>query len=325
MRLRLSILACLVFPIASGAQTRDGEIVANLAAGRVIIDVTHDGIVIGTIEEPLEPGSLPPRFVDVGGARVAVMLGAVEWARPGAEAKSARVERGVQPLSGNDNLDRQAAPYAASDIEAIGVEFLEHVRPLVARLHNKLSLGLDEPIFEVVLADYAPDEVPEVWLLRYRVRQVFLRDDYYQTNVLRPSYTQLYPPEKHAPRTLIEVRYPESDSSNPSATRAEREESLLDLLRGQDPRFVRAGSSDAKVARVIEQIKSGKSQDSHLADAEDFMHAALAILAGTQNMAFGVLTEERGFGWVVPPSEPLQKAEETNRPANAPSLRHRPY
>jgi len=326
MRQRLSILACLLFPIVSGAQTRDGEVVANLAAGRVIVDVTHDGMVIGTITEPLEPGSLPPRFVDVGGPRVAVMLGAVEWTRPGAEAKPARVERGFQPLSGNDNLDRKAHPYAASDIEAIGVEFLEHIRPLAARLHDKLSLGPDEPIFEVVLADYAPDGVPEVWLLRYRVRQVAVREYYYQTTVLRPSYTQLYPPEKHAPRTLVEVRYPESDSSNPSATAGEKEESLLDLLRGQDSRFVRAGSNNAKFVHVVEQIKSGKSQDSHLADAEDFMHVALTILAGDRSMGLGVLTEEHGFDWIVRPAEPAEKTEEKpNQPPEAPSLRHRPY
>jgi len=320
------LLACLLLLPACAAQTREGEVVANLAAGRVIIDVAHDGMVIGAIAEPLEPDSLPPRFVDVGGARVAVMLGAVEWTRPGSQAKPARVEQGFQPLSGNYNLELQTKPFAAGDIETIGVQFLEHIRPLVARLHNRLSLAPDEPVFEVVLADYAPDGVPEAWLLTYRVRQSAFREDYYLTSVLRPGYTQLYPPEKHAPRTLIEVRYPQSPSSGPSVTPGQRQDSLLDLLRGQDPRFVRAGSSDAKVGRVIEQVTSGRSQDSHLADAQDFMHAALTILAGSHNMSLGVLTEEHGFNWIVPPSESLEKTEEKrNQPPEAPSLLHRPY
>jgi hypothetical protein len=315
----LCFLGCLLFPALACAQGRDDEIVANLAAGRVIIYVADEGMVIGTIEQPMEVGSLPPRFVNVGGTHIGVLLGAAEWILPGADSKPVRVDRNLQHVTGDQGRENRSNPEAASDIEAIGINFLEHLRPFVNRLHHKLALGPDEPILEIVVAGYAGEYGPEVWLLKYRVKQDYLRGDYVQTRVLRPSYAQLYPPEKKAPRTLVEVRYPEEDDSGKSAAGAGPY--LLELLQNHDPRFVRLRSSDPKTARAIEQIERGKSQASPLADAGDFLHAALVILAGGKRIALGTMAAQRGFDWIVPPAERLEKEEGPNA---RPSLRHLP-
>jgi hypothetical protein len=319
----LCYFACLVLPALSHGQAREDEIVANLASGRVIIDVAHDGMVVGTVGQPFEAGSIPPRFVDVGGTHIAVLLGAAEWAHPGASSKPARIERDVERVIAESGGRAPSNPETASDIELIGIAYLEHLRPFAGQLHHKIALGPEEPILEIVVAGYAPDYGPEVWLLKYRIRQEMLRSDYYQTRVLRPAYTQLYPPEKHAPRTLVEVRYPEEESADKSAVA--KEPLLLSLIQSNDSRFVRLRSSDLKTARVIEQVQNGKSQDSHLADAEEFMHAALVILAGDGKIALGAMSDEGGFKWVVPPAETLEKSEEeTNRPPGAPTLRRKP-
>jgi len=67
----------------------------------------------------------------------------------------------------------------------------------------------------MVLIGYAPNNYgPEVWTIEYRVQQeqVSTRGEYWQTRILRPRFTQLYPPEKkkHAPRMIVEARYPDN-------------------------------------------------------------------------------------------------------------------
>ena len=100
---------------------------------------------------------------------------------------------------------------AEPDLETIGVSFLETLRPLTSQLHHKIDIASDEPLFEIVLIGFAPNhDGPEVWTIEYRVQQeqVGVRAEYWQTRILRPRFTQLYPPEKHAPRTIVEARYP---------------------------------------------------------------------------------------------------------------------
>ena len=58
-------------------------------------------------------------------------------------------------------------PNEPSDIEQIGVGVLELLRPLVGQLHRKLDLAPDEPLVELLLADYAENYGPEIWSLKY--------------------------------------------------------------------------------------------------------------------------------------------------------------
>src|SRR5256884_7126587 len=129
-----------------------------------------------------------------------------------------------------------------TDLETIGIAFLEKLRPLVAQLHHKLDFSADDPIFQIVIIGYAPNDYgPEVWVVEYRMEQeqVATRGDYWQTRVERPRFTQLYPPEKHAPRAIVESRYP-PDSKGPT---------LAELIHGNDPHITHLGSGEPRFAK----------------------------------------------------------------------------
>src|SRR5262249_52360343 len=141
---------------------------------------------------------------------------------------------------------------ADPDLEIIGVEFLEKLRPLVAQLRRKIDFPLEQPFFEMVVIGYGPQHYgPEAWTVEYHVTQELLsaRDNYWQTRILRPRFTQIYPPEKHAPKTLVEAAFP-SDRQNPT---------LQTLLEGNDPRF-ESFHSDSNLGRALNLIIKGQAQ-----------------------------------------------------------------
>src|SRR5262249_46975842 len=176
----------------------------------------------------------------------------------------------------------------------------------------------DLPLLEVVVVGYGPKEYgPEVWTIEYRIEQeeIATRGDFWQTRVLRPRFTQIYPPEKHAPHTLIETRYP-SDAKAPT---------LLDLIQRNDPKVAGLRSADAKIAKVLEAIDKAQAQKAVAADSAEFLRSVVPQLAGKARFMIGKLEDQRGFDWIVPPDEPLEKVkEDKNRPPEAPSLRRRP-
>ncbi len=304
-------------PCSAAAQEGQQEVVANLAAGRVLIYVARNGIVIGAAEQQVEPGSRPPAILPLGGTRIGVLLGAVEWVMPASGRPPVRLDRELPRLASEAAPQRrQAADEQASDIESIGVALLERLRAVTSQLHHKLNLGRDEPLVELVLVNYAENYGPEAWLLKYRVSQDALGNDYWRTRVLRPSYTQLYPPEKGHPRTLIEVHYPADDPSP----------GLLELLIQNDPRVVRLRTADQAMARATEHLTRGESNKATDDDATALLRAALPAISGPDaKLVLGVLREERGFEWVLAPPEPPQSAEEGKpREPGAPTLRKKP-
>src|SRR5712692_6262332 len=246
----LSLLFFLFCLCAFPARAQE-EIVANLAAGRVVIDVARDGIVIGAVEQRIEADSRPPLVFPLNDRRIAILLGAAEWTLPGTGLSPVRLDRVIPRISSEAvRVESRGNPDQAGDIESIGVAFLEKLRTMAEQLHHKIALGPDEPLVRLVLVDYQPDYGPEVWLLEYRIQQQALRGDFYQTRTLRPSYTQLYPPEKHQPRTLVEIRYP-PEAAGPT---------VLELLRQNDPLLAPLRQGDPKLLKVIESLESGKSQ-----------------------------------------------------------------
>lgn len=307
---------CLL-PLVALSQQGEQDVVANLAAGRVVLWVADKGIVIGAVEHRVEPGARPPFIVPLGAHSVGILLGAAEWISPASGRPPVRLDRELTVLASEASRFRPATdPYlAASDIESIGVAFLERLRAVAGELHRKLDLQPEEPLVELLLVDYAQNYGPEVWLLRYRVAQEALRGDYWRTRVLRPSYTQLYPPEKGQPRTLIEVRYP--DDAGPA---------LLDLLKQNDPRLTRLSTADARMARAAERVARGESHKASVGDATEFLRATLDVVGGTEvKQILGVLYEERGLEWVLAPPEPPEKAqEEKPHEPGAPTLRKKP-
>jgi hypothetical protein len=319
MRALLVLLAALTFA-AWHVSAQEDEIVANLAGGRVIIHVGSDGIVFAAIDHPLEAKSVPPRVAAIGSSHVGIFFGASEWQVP-AQPRPIRLDRDISEIRpGNTRDTYRPAGSGEADLELVGTGFLEKLRPLVSQLHHKIELKPDEPLVEIVLIGYGPQVYgPEVWLIDYRAEQeqVGASSDFWQTHILRPSFDQLYPPEKHQAKTLVEVRFPNTLQEIP----------LTGLIQQNDPQIARLRSSEAKFNKVAEYIEKGQANKVAMEDAGDFLRAALPLIAGSAHFVEGEVGESGGFQWIVPPEEPREKAqrgEDKDRPADAPTLMRKP-
>ena len=320
LRIALVVLCGVLsaFPCEALAQGQhEDEIVANLAGGRAIVHMAKDVIIFAAIDQPVERNSIPPRVMDIDATHIGVLFGASEWRIP-ADPKPFRLDRNFQRVGRADPRYQSAPGEGDTDPETIGIAFLEKLRPLVAQLHHKLEYSFDEPIFQIVMIGYAPNDYgPEVWVMEFRMEQeqVATRGDYWQTRVQRPRFTQLYPPEKHAPRTIVESRYP-PDRKGPT---------LAELIQGNDPHITHLGSGEQRFAKVIDNLRGGQAQKAAAVDSADFMRAVLPLIAGDAKFVLGTLDERRGLEWMVPPDEPVEKVQEDkNRPPDAPSLRRPP-
>ena len=302
---------------ASLAQGREDEIIANLAGGRAIVHVAKDVIIFAAIDKPVERNSISPRVMSVDSGHLGILFGAAEWRSP-ADPKPIRMDRDLPHIGARDPHYQPSPGEAEPDLETIGVAFLEKLRPLVAQLHHKLDFAPDDPIFQLVIIGYGADNYgPEVWVVEYRMEQEMIasRGEYWQTRVLRPRFTQLYPPEKHAPRTIVESRYP-PDSKGPT---------LAELIQGNDPRITSLVTGNPRFTKVIENIHGGTAQKAVAVDSADFMRAVMPVVAGNTPFILGTMSEQHGFEWIVPPAEPLEKAaEDKDRPPDAPTLRRPP-
>jgi hypothetical protein len=314
----LILFLCLAgaFSCFPQGQDREDEIVANLAGGRAIVHVARDVIIFAAIDNPVEKNSIPPRVVDLDATHIGILFGASEWRIP-ADPKPVRLDRNFQRVSGADPRYAVAGE-AESDLETLGTAFLEKLRPLVSQLHHKLDFLPDEPIFQVVIIGNAPNDYgPEVWVVEYRIEQQLIatRGDYWQTRILRPRFTQLYPPEKHAPHTIVESRYPPE----------EKGPTLAELIQENDPRITHLGSSEQRFSKVLDSLRAGQAQKTVPLDSADFMRAVLPLIAGNAPFILGTMEERHGLDWIVPPQEPVEKVEDDkNRPPEAPSLRRIP-
>jgi hypothetical protein len=314
---------CTAFVFAAGprplagsiprAPQSDREYIANLSTGRVIVCVTREAVLVGAVSEKSEAGAHPPLFVPLAGGHIAVLLGAVEWIELNSGKPGVRLDLELAAAaSGNGNNPINSAEHEAGDIEGIGISFLERLRKIVGKLHHPLNLKTDEPVVEIVIAGYEKNYGPEAWLLNYRVQQRELKDDYWDLLVQRPSYTQLYPPEKGEPRTLIEVRYP---PEIPGPT-------LLQMLGQNDERLIPVRSSDPKVSQAAQQIFDGASNKAASDPATIFVKGAIVATITPENKpALAILREGDKLDWIIPPPETFKKAEDDKRDPTAPTLR----
>ena len=314
----LALLFLAALASAASALGQEDEIVANLAGGRAIIHVANGAILFAAIDHPLESKSVPPRVAAVDSRHVGILFGASEWQIP-AQPMPIRLDRELPSMTAPNPFYAQPGG-PEQDLEQIGVAFLERLRPLVSQLHHRIDLKLDEPLFEIVLIGYAPkDYGAEVWLVDYNVEQkeVATQGDFWQTHLLRPRFTQLYPPEKHQPKTLLEIRFPPDLQEVP----------LLGLLQQNDPGIARLRSSDQHIAKVTDQIQRGEAQKADPEAASNFLRETVPMLAGKAPFSIGWIKEAGGFEWIVPPQEPREKenkAEEKERPPDAPTLNRKP-
>jgi hypothetical protein len=307
-----------VLAAAFSIHAQEDEIVANLAGGRTIIQVANDAILFAAIDHPLEAKSVPPRVASIDNRHIGIFYGASEWQVP-SQPQPIRLDLNIPHIASVDNRFYNSTD-ADQDLEQIGVAFLEKLRPLVSQLHHKIDLKPDEPLFQIVLIGYAPQQYgPEVWLIDYNVEQEAIPNekDFWQTHLLRPRFTQLYPPEKRQPKTLMEVRFPVDLPGIP----------LLGLIQQSDPAIARLRSSDEHLNKVVEQIQHGEAQKADPTASTEFLRDALPLIAGDSPFIMGVMTERGGFEWIVPPTEPRVKeetAQDKNRPPDAPSLTRKP-
>jgi len=314
------LLLPLVLLLASAPtcaqEQREDEIVANLAGGRAVIHVAKDAIIFAAIDQPVEKSSVPPRVMDLDGGHIGILFGASEWRLP-ADPKPIRMDRNFQRV-GRADPRYQVPGEGETDLETIGTAFLEKLRPLVSQLHHRLDFSPEEPIFQIVMIGYAPNDYgPEVWVIEYRMEQeqMATRGEYWQTRIQRPRFTQLYPPEKHAPRVVVESRYP-PNAKGPT---------LAELIQGNDPKITRLGSGEPRFAKVLESLTKGQAQKAVSVDSADFMRAVLPLIAGGAPFVLGAMSERGGMEWMVPPEEPVEKVQEDKtRPPDAPTLRRPP-
>jgi hypothetical protein len=279
----------------------------------------RDAIIVGTVENPIEAGTYPPIPVPLASRRIGVMLGAVDWFSVTSQLQLARLDQELPHLHSRNipqdpRLLQPQEGVEATDIQAIGQGVLERLNQVAKSLHGKIDLPADEPVVELILADYVEGYGPEIWQAVFPLQQDPERGDYWDTRILRPHYFQFWPPEKGQPRTLVEFHYPPGDTSP----------TLLELLRQNDPRLVKMrDSSDAAVSHVVDSLLRGESNKVTAVDAIQFLRAALAAISppnSRQTMAAIGATE--GFQWILPPppeqKRPGQKKHE--RPEGAPSL-----
>lgn len=314
-----AIIASAAIGVApASAQTGDQEIIANLAAGKTVIWVARDAILVGTESRKVETGSLAPVVVPLDSGHVAILFGAVEWQQPGSTVAPIKLGALLASLHG---IAGKALPTfavekdEASDIEVLGIGFLDTIRTVTSRIHHKLDLKPDEPLVEMILADFAPGYGPEVWRLSYRVKQTELRDDFWDTQALRPAFDQLYPPEKKDPKVLVEFDYP--GGGPPGHT-------MNDLLGQNDPRLRPIRAADPKVAEAAQKIVDGASNKADPQAASAFLKNALQATAPQDSqLSLAVLYDDDRFEWVIEPPE--QPTSSPKRDSDAPSLRRPPH
>lgn len=301
------------------SNTPGEETVANLAAGRIVLAVVKDAIIVGTVENPIEAETHVPEPVVLSSERFGVLLGAVEWWSPSSNLEIAQLERELPHLrtyavAAPPHLGQSQGGDEASDIEIIGQGLLERLNQAVQGLHSDVQLAPDESLTELILADYLAGYGPEIWQLSYGLKQEQQQNDYWTSRVLQPRYEQFWPPEKGQPRTLVEFDYP---SQNAPPT-------LLELLHNGDPRLEAIRSSDAQMGEVASRLLAGESIKLNSTDVIQFLRAALDATAPPHaRETIAILKPEVGLSWILaPPPEPARHTPQPNpnRPANAPTL-----
>ena len=322
----ISIHLWIDSPSAFAQEAGDQEVAVNLAEGRVVICATKGAIILAAMDSHSEAGSRAPDISMLSAVRMGVMLGAVEWVRPDSTQPPIRLDeelrRLVSAATGTSGHAMDAD--AANDIEVIGISVLERVRQVAALLHHKVNLAEDEPLIRIVLAGTVPNYGPEVWTIDYHIQQDDLGKDIWRTRVLRPTYNQLYPPEKGKPKTFIEIRYPPEN-------RATGEPELLDLMQQNDSRLAKIRAVNEIQAKSVTLAVEGQSQKSETASLVDFLKAALAAIAPPESkLTMAMVDYDAGFKWILAPPKapapPPGEAPKDKAPdeSDKPTLLHKP-
>lgn len=289
-------------PAAARGQQSDedvnGEVVARLAAGHALIIEARQGLVLVSVGAELEPASWPPLLVPLGGHSAAVIFGAVDWSEPPGERHRLRLDQQVvrmgapiitaQPrLQPEPNLDR-------GWVERLGLELLEPLRGVAARLHARLDVPDDWVLLDVLVVTRSEGQT-SAWELRYRLRQRALRGDFWQTQVLRPQIEQRLPDKQVG--SVLEVAYP-GELAGPAL-----------------PRLIEAADEPTR-----KQLLAGRSRRLPLEEVLGVLKPALRTSAASGHALLAQLTDAHGFDWVYAPPDWLRPPDEKTE-SGAPTLR----
>ncbi len=301
----------------------------NLTEGRVVICAAKDAIVLAAMDAKGEAGSRAPSIQVLTAERIGVMMGAVEWVLPDSKDKPVRLDEEFTKLvaAALNYGGQKDEGFRASDIESIGIAVLERLRVLAGELHHKINLREDEPLIRIVLVGFVRNYGPEAWSLDYRIAQDGLGNGIWRTRVLRPSYNQLYPPEKGMPKTFMEVRYPPEN-------RASGEPELLDLLQQNDERVAKIRAANEIQEKSVTLAVQGQSQKSETTGIVNFLKAALPAVSPPQtNLTMAKVEYDGGFQWIIqppraaspPPTQTPSNPGNNNAPGEEerPTLRHK--
>lgn len=319
------VVACVMTSVFRFARAQEAqeqpreELVANLSAGRVLIAVVKDAIVVGTVENPIEVETRPPTPVQISTERMAITLGAMDWFSPSTNQMLAELDVELPHLHSSltprgPHLGETEAGNQATDIQEIGRAVLERLNQVAGGLHGHIDIPSGEPLAQLIIADYMTGYGPEVWQVNFGIDQEPEQGDFWDTRITTPQYLQFYPPEEGQPHTLVEFDYPPQNAPL----------TVLELLRQQYPRLQKVIASDPAMGEVAQLLLKGDSKKIKSQDGIQFLRAVLAAIAPPKaRQTFAVIGQETGFEWVLrPPPEPTAPGEQ--RPAGAPSLAHPP-
>jgi hypothetical protein len=317
--LTLSAALWICITSRTNAQSDDaqsnGEVVANLSAGRVVIAVVKDAMLVGTLENPIEVQTLPPTPVLLSSERFGVFLGPVDWWSPPSVREIGELNEELPRLhtfavATPPHLGQSQGGDEPHEIEITGESLHQRLNALAQSLHSQLNWPPNEPFAQLIVADYFAGYGPEIWQLSYRIEQEQQDGDFWTSIVDPPTFLQFWPPEKGQPRTLVEFDYPSQNAPT----------SLLQLLQQQDPRVQRVVQSDPAMSDVAQHFLDGTCNKVRSADATQFLRAVLdAIAPPHARETIGILHPETGFSWILAPPREAPVHRE-NRPPGAPTL-----
>lgn len=308
-------IACPFARAASQTEASEkvGEIVANLATGQVTIIAAHDGFLVAAIGKPFEPGDFPPVIVRLGETSLAVVVGAVDWVEPPTNRPVLQLTKQLPGLIHGlgGGAPRLSSSPDISHLRELGLAVLDHLRKAAHNLHARIQLPEDRPLTELIIVRQPVRQTGAVWDLRYWLHQTFLEENFWNTEVQRPSYSQLFP-LKQDHSGLLEIRYP------PGASSA----SLLEWLSQPTGRLAQAIETNPKLAKQQRLIAEGKGRKTKLGDLELLVKTAMeTMVPASTPKAVAALDSNGGFAWII---EPSANSQEPKRPPGAPTLRPHP-
>jgi hypothetical protein len=289
-----TILLLLVLPGSADPQNTaagsGGELVATLAAGQAVIVSARHGVAVATVRREVEPASLPPLIVPLGGGAAAVLFGAVDWQSWPSRRAVLRLEQEL-PRLGAALAGQAPRLVPEQTVERAGAErlalaLLEPLRAAAAGLHAPLDLPDGWPLLELLLVTRR-DGTTTVWDLAYPVRQRNLRGDFWDTEVQRARIELRYPAPDSRP--VLQIGYPQE------------EENFL-------ARLLALPNLSGRLADVRQRLVTGKTGRLTLADAAEVLTLALHPSAASGAALLAEIRDEGGFQWVyAPPPESAER------------------